>query len=54
MAHFANCMKIIAVRFENHSIHISAAGVYNSWSNLPCAVTNNTCGWLLSMEHLLY
>jgi hypothetical protein len=24
------------------------------WSNLPCTVTNNTCGWLLSMEYPSY
>jgi len=54
MAQFANCMKIIAVRFENHSIHISTAGVYKSWLTLPCTVANNTCGWLLTMEHPSY
>jgi len=45
MAQFANCMKIIAVRFVNHSIHISTAGVYKPLSNFPCTVANNTRGW---------
>jgi len=54
MAQFANCMKIIAVRFENHSIHINTAGVYKSWSTLLCTVANNNCGRLLTMEHLSY
>jgi hypothetical protein len=45
MAHFVNCVRIIAVRFEHHSIHISTAGLHKSQATLLCTVASNTCGF---------
>jgi len=54
MVQFANCMRIIAVCFENHSIHISREGMYKSEGNLICTVAIITCGWRRSVEHSSY
>ena len=47
-------MRIVSVRFENYSIHISTAGVHKSQAILLGTVANNTCGRRLSMEPTSY
>jgi len=45
MAQFFNCMRIIAVRFENHSRHISRAVLHKPWTHLFYPVTCDYSVW---------